>query len=123
MKAHRQGHGTTHLLRLLSPEIVYHMNYGFSEYRKTLSRIQGNSLLIHDQRVILVPELNKLPLPWTGGIDICLHIQYRSMSDLHMGGIQVPYADNITEYTNRQGIISCRYCFADFRFDLRTIRG
>jgi hypothetical protein len=68
----------------------------------------------------MVPSSQKLPLPWYGSIDICLHLQFLTMLSLKKYGIQIPHADEIEGYDNRQGIIYCEYCYTEFRVDFKS---
>jgi hypothetical protein len=105
MKSHREGHDTTKLLGLLSYRVENIIQRGFVEQRAAAVRIQDGSLLMREQRVFIVSCSQKLPFPWTGGINICPHIQIATMLSLHKFGIQIPLADEIIgKYENRQGI-------------------
>ncbi|KFY23970.1 hypothetical protein V491_02335 [Pseudogymnoascus sp. VKM F-3775] len=120
-KAYRQGRDTTTLLNLLSYRKMDGRLWGFVELHKVEPRIsQGGSLLIREQKVYLIPSLQKTPLPWYGGFGICRHIPFMEMTDLYRWGIQVPGADElINGFENTQGIIYCQYCYSEFRVDFK----
>jgi hypothetical protein len=120
MKAHRQGHETSKLLSLLSYRPANIINWGFSEHQTTVVRIQGDSLLVRDQIVFMVSKSQKLPLPWTGGIEICPHMHFMTMFGLYMHGIEIPHADDIEGYENKQGMLYCDYCYTEFRVDFKS---
>ena len=39
---------------------------------------------------------------------------------MYKHGIQIPYADEIEGYENRQGILCCNYCYTEFRVDFKS---
>lgn len=120
MKAHRQGHESTKLLSLLSYGTKTIFNWGFVEQRTATVRIQDGSLLVREQRVFMVPFSHKVPVPWCGSMAICSHIFFVTMSDLYLYGIQVPLANEIEGYENRQGLIHCEHCHTEFRIDFKS---
>ena len=120
MKSYRHSHQTTQLLRLLSCGSQKFDNWGFVDRRTAEARIQDGSLLLREQRVLMVPSSEEIPLPWCGGIDICPHIQFLTMPSLHKYGIQVPRASQIEKFENRQGLICCNHCHTEFRVDFKS---
>lgn len=120
MKAYRQSHQTTQLLKLLGCGNHKLVKQGFVECRTAEARIQDGSLLLREQRVFLVPSSAEIPLPWCGGMVICPHIHFLTMPSLHKYGIQVPRASQIEKFENRQGLICCNHCHTEFRIDFKS---
>jgi hypothetical protein len=120
MKAYRQSHEMTQLLSLLSSGTKRSVEWGFVEQRTAAARIQDGSLLVREQRIFMVPSSQEIPLPWCGGINICPHIRFATMKSLHACGIQVPHANEIEGYENRQGLIYCDHCYTEFRVDFKS---
>jgi hypothetical protein len=122
MKAYRQSHETTQLLSLLSCGTKRLFGPGFVEQRTAAARIQEGSLLLREQRVVMVPSSQEIPLSWysRGGIIICPHIWFPIMTSLHQYGIQIPRATEIEGYENRQGLIYCDHCYTEFRVDFKS---
>jgi len=121
MKAHRQGHEASRFLSLLSSGPARNTAWlRFGEQRTAAVRIQDGSLLVRAQRMFMVPSFRKLPLPSYGHVDICAHIRFWTMTGMYKHGIQIPYADEIEGYENRQGTLCCDYCYTEFRIDFKS---
>lgn len=140
MKSHRQGKDTTTLLRLLSYRNLEKYQIGFVELHTAEARIchgsicdssncdgsnwNGSncdgSLFVREQKVFMIPDTEKTPLPWCGGFGICRHIPLAEMTDLYLWGIRVPQVDEIDGYENKQGIIYCQHCHTEFRVDFKS---
>ena len=119
LKARRQGNDPADLLSLLSHKEMSYL-WGFAKLCTTEARIFDGSLLVREQKVYMIPTTQPTPIPWYGAVGICRHVAIMEMSDLEWWGIRVPRGEEIHGFTNREGLISCKYCRTEFRVDFRS---
>lgn len=120
MKAHRQGQDTSSYLALLKYSTGNIVDRGFSKQRTAEVRIQCDSLLVREQIVSIVAKSQKMPLRWGDRLYICPHFHFYTASNIYRHGIDLPSADEIEGYKNRQGILCCTHCYTEFRVDFKS---
>lgn len=120
MKAYRQGRDTTELLRLLSHKQIIDSKEGFVELQISEARIRNDSLLMRDQKVFMLPASLTTPFSLFGEFGFCRHCMLHSIDDLRWCGINIPEADEMNDYENKEGIIYCKYCYTELRIDFKS---
>jgi hypothetical protein len=120
MKSHRLNKDSSDLIKLLSYDPVTVAEIGFVKQTSAIAKIKGDSLLIRDQQIFMVPSAHDFPIPWYEKLRVCRHIIFWSMRCLYIDGIKVPHKADIGGHENKEGIIYCEYCYTEFQIDFKS---
>lgn len=124
MKRYRQGLNYHELLNLLSCKETYHRD-GYVEHYSALARIVDGSMLIREQKIVIVSLAQPSLIQETQRITVCSHISLIwNLESQGLHGIvervqslrwNVPIID-----CNWQGLVRwCNYCLTDFCLDFK----
>jgi len=118
MKLYRQGLDYSKLLKFLSCKTTTCLRGGYDEQRMTLARIVDGSLLIREQKIVMIPPAQ--PIPFS---TICRHFSFMwpERFDLFKNNIQIAHLVQPEDYRNWKGIIQCKYCLTEFRIDFKNL--
>ncbi len=122
MKLYRQGLDYSKLLNLLSYKTKTNFRHCYVEQRMALARIVAGSLLIREQKIVMIPPTQPIPIPSYPFFPICHHfsiISTKCFHDYNSGNIQIAHWDEPEDYRNWKGMIQCKYCLTEFRVDFK----
>jgi hypothetical protein len=124
MKRYRQGHNYSKLLNLLSCKDTYYRD-GYVEKHTGLARIVNGSMLIREQKIIIVPLTQPSVTQWTQCVIICPHIfliwnlESQGLHGIVERGLSLTWDVPKIGY-NWQGLIrQCNHCLTDFCLDFK----